>query len=71
MGFHTPFRFPDFPGGSPGAGYLLLIGQEKVTQEKAALVSRHSRGVPVLLGKARQSAQLARYRRERDALGAN
>ena len=38
-----------FPGGSPGAGHLLLRGQKKVTEEKAAPVSRHSRGAPVLL----------------------
>ena len=37
------------PGGSPGAGDFLLRGQKKLTKEKAALVSRHSRGVPVLL----------------------
>jgi hypothetical protein len=29
------------PGGRPGAGYLLLRGQKKLTEEKAALVPRY------------------------------
>ena len=37
-----------FPGGRPGAGYLLLRGQKKLTEEKAAPVSRACAS-PVLL----------------------
>ena len=43
------FFLPKSPGGRPGAGVFLLRGQEKGTKEKAALVSRHWRGFPVLL----------------------
>ena len=39
-----------FARGSPAAGDFLLRRQEKGTKEKATLVRRHLRGVPVLLG---------------------
>ena len=39
-----------FPGGRPGAGYLLLRGQKKLTEEKAAPASRAC-AFPVLLDK--------------------
>ena len=40
------------PGGRPGAGYLLLRGQKKLTEEKAALVSLRLR-VPCVTQRVR------------------
>jgi hypothetical protein len=37
------------PVADRGAGYLLLRGQKKLTEEKAAPMSHHCRGDPVLL----------------------
>src|SRR3954469_18813332 len=38
------------PGGRPGAGYLLLRGQKKLTEEKAALASRAFTSLALLDG---------------------
>ena len=43
--------------------------KREVTKEKAALVRRHWRGGPALLGKARRDAELARWCLERYAAG--
>src|ERR1019366_637679 len=56
-----------FPGGRPGAGYHLLRGQKKLTEEKAAPASRHCRGVPVLL--AVKSGCGTRSKNEKTRLG--
>ena len=37
-------------GGSPAAGVFFLLGQKKVTKEKAAPANRRWRGAPALLG---------------------
>ena len=52
------------PGGRPGAGYLLLRGQKKLTEEKAAPASRPLRGFPVLLAVKSGSKKLARRMNE-------
>jgi hypothetical protein len=44
-GLHAaPWQKGKVAGGSPAAGNFLLLGQKKVTKEKAAPANRRSRG---------------------------
>ena len=68
--FANPVEHPSkIAGGSPAAGVFLLLGQKKVTKEKAAPANRRWRGAPALLGMDGAKAKLAELdARMREAL---